>query len=185
MNENILPEGILPESLDLKLFQYLKDLQQYYGVTYTLFGIEFLNGKRQVVKKAFCGTDPDWKQTYIDYGMRDHCPILTQAPPVPTNGQSMLIPWDTLLPRDSKEKEVVDARKDHEIFYGASLVRECNFVRTSIGFATDESNKTFMRHLTNDPKKFCETSTRFRNEMFAGIVKFISKKTDPSIEILS
>lgn len=161
---------LFPEEMEMDFYKSFQELQLHYGCTYLFFSYQNLESQDKITFQ----TDPEWNNTYIENDLFNYCPIIKQgAVIVKANiNKDNLLKWDHFIPKNNKEKMVIDARKDHNIFHGLSVVHETEKVRKMFGIATDISNKNFERYVIDSPQTFINNIKQMRSKADKLLVKY-------------
>lgn len=104
------------ESIELSLYKIYKELQLDYGCTYMFLTYEDQSCNNRTVFQ----TNPDWNKIYIGENFINDCSLIEASKKLLTNRtkEHVTFLWNTIKYNNAKQKNVIDARKDHRIFHG-------------------------------------------------------------------
>lgn len=150
------------EKLDKHFKKYLVDLEREYGCHYLYFSM--INNADFSTIYSF-QSHPEWHKLYSKEAMYKHCPVMDYGKQLLKASNKTYYSWDAIEPKNKKEENVSDARKDHEIFHGfSSGILLSNNILLATGIATEEKNQNFVNNLLKKDDFFKRSLLEMRKE---------------------
>ena len=137
----------LPSELTEYLNQQYLMLSEKFGCTYLSYYVE----SKDKQYRLNYNSSASWQKIFIQEGLIDHCPLVA----IGRRRSSVILPWDSVISENKKQKEVCGIRSEHNIDHGLSFSTSYNFgevgFKEMCGLATDRSNPNFYIEIMQDP----------------------------------
>ncbi len=111
-------------------------------------------------------SNPDWQHQYIDDKMINHCHLWQTVRSYfdKTHQSAFILPWDTVKPNDSLQKEMILYREEMDVGRnGISFCTQTTGMREFLAFAPSRSENNFTHHLANNMDTIREIAKSFRS----------------------
>jgi hypothetical protein len=122
---------------------YFKNLQHNLGCTYILYIYEDTFQDKKIIYSS----NWQWQHLLVGEKLINECPVFKAATEGLTNKNSILLPWNHIHCKTSREKDVTLLRVEHNIANGIGVCLKNGPYREGIGFGADIKDTTFYERL--------------------------------------
>ena len=127
----------------------LNELMKEFGCSYLGYVFEDL----KIKKRVGFSSNPDWQSEFVGNHLIDSChlwkTVVNQF--VERKQSTFILPWDTVKPKTSLEKDILLFRGDHYIGEnGISFCTQKNNSREYLAFAPEKNDPEFVKYVSKN-----------------------------------